>query len=206
MDGCKVYIVLVWRGQEKKTRIFSFSQQRKKIVHNNKSIKLTEVQSCSSKLSLKSSVDKIVQQVLYLLTFYSMFCSWKLLVLLISKTMVIVCLFAVVPPNTNVLSTGLKKIIKVWCQPKKHGGCLVKTVSLTAWWTLQISKALALFCPTFVACPYIFADVIKMVVVTIMQDMVQPLVIQNHFRTPYIYVKNKVEGSQGGGRDGNPRL
>lgn len=45
-----------------------------------------------------------------------------------------------------------------------------------------------------------------MVVGTIMHDVVQPLVIHYHFSITYTETKSKVEGSQDGGREGDPRL
>lgn len=70
----------------------------------------------------------------------------------------------------------------------------------------RLARHRALFCTAFVACPYIFNDILEMVVGTIMQDVVQPLVLHNHFRIPYIEAKSKVEGSQDGARAGDPRL
>jgi len=66
-----------------------FNRGKKREV-NNERIKQMASSALWSELSLISSVDQTVQQILYLLTFYSMFCPWKLLlVLLLLKTMLI---------------------------------------------------------------------------------------------------------------------
>ena len=68
----------------------------------------------------------------------------------------------------------------------------------------RLARHWASFGPAFVACPYIFTDVLEMVVGTVMQDIVQPIVLHYHFRIPYIEVKSKVEGSQMEGGMGIP--
>lgn len=62
---------------------------------------------------------------------------------------------------------------------------------------LEVSKILASFCPLFVACPYIFAAVLEMVVGTLMQDVVHPLLY--HFIITYIEAEMKVTAKMEGG-------
>lgn len=58
-----------------------------------------------------------------------------------------------------------------------------------------------MFCPAFVAYPYIFTDVLDTVLGTIMRDVVQPLFLHCNFRILYIEAKSKVEGRQERGND-----
>lgn len=89
-----------------------------------------------------------------------------------------VCLFSViVPPNTTATSTGYKKINSI---SSKQGQSLsYKNSEFSSRIDdryFRLARHQALFCPAFVACPFIFTDVLEMFG-TLIQDVVQCLFI-----------------------------